>query len=195
MITLENLDNWLSTSYENEHLDFKEAKQQYDFNKLLRYCIAFSNELGGHLILGVNDDKPRKVVGTNAFPNIGETKSQILNKLHFRVEIHELQHPNGRVLIFEIPSRPIGQPQHLDGTYLMRSGEDLVPMTPDHLRRIFAEGKSIFSEKDATNRLNADAIVSMLDIQTFFDLMKLPLPATREAILERLVREKLVRPD
>ena len=195
MITLEILENWLTASKENEHLDFKEAKQQYDMTKLLRYCVAFANEFGGHFILGVSDKFPRKVVGTNAFLNIGEIKSQILDKLHFRVEVYELHHPDGRVLVFEIPSRPMGQPQHLDGTYLMRSGEQLVAMSPDQLRRIFMEGKSTFVEKDATDRLSADAVVAALEIQAFFDLMKLPLPATREAILERLIREKLVRSD
>ena len=30
MITLEKLSDWLATSRENEHLEFKEAKQQYE---------------------------------------------------------------------------------------------------------------------------------------------------------------------
>jgi len=193
MITLEILDNWLSTSPEDEHLDFKEAKQQYDFTKLLRYCVAFANELGGHLVLGVSDELPRRVVGTNAFLNVGEIKSQILNKLHFRVEIYELLHPDGRVLVFEIPPRPIGRPVALDGAYLMRSGEELVPMTSDQLKRIFAEGQSNFLVKDATGGISADEVIAMLDIQKYFDLMKFSMPGTKDGIVNRLTREQFVR--
>lgn len=69
MITLENLEQWLSTPAEIEQLEFKEAKQQYDKTKLLRYCVALANEGGGHLILGVTNKPPRNVVGTKAFPS------------------------------------------------------------------------------------------------------------------------------
>ncbi|QLH43791.1 MAG: putative DNA binding domain-containing protein [Coxiellaceae bacterium] len=193
MITIETLEGWLSTPHENERLDFKEAKQQYDITKLLRYCVAFANELGGHLVLGVSDERPRKVVGTQAFLNVGNVKYQILNKLHFRVEVYELQHPDGRVLVFEIPSRPIGKPQELDGAYWMRSGESLVPMTQDQLKRIFAEGQPNFLNHDATSAISSDEVVALLDVQKFFDLIKLPLPATRDAILNRLISEKFVR--
>lgn len=191
MVTLETLNHWLSFPHENEHLEFKEAKQQFDTTKLLQYCVAFANEGGGHLILGVSD-KSRKVVGTNAFRDIGATKSLILQKLQFRVEIHELQHSDGRVLVFDIPSRPVGQPQHLNGTYLMRSGEELVPMTADQLRRIFSESESSWFVQPAKVDTSADEVIALLDTQAFFDLMKLPYPTNREGVLNRLASEKLI---
>jgi len=142
MITLETIKNWLTIPHEHEHIDFKEAKEQFDFTKLLSYCIAFANERGGHLVLGVSDRLPRKIVGTNAFKNIGDIKSKILEKLKIRVEVYELNHLDGRVLVFEVPSRPVAHPMELNGTYYMRSGEQLVPMPADQLRRIFSEGIS-----------------------------------------------------
>lgn len=193
MITLELLNDWMNQPHETEHLDFKEAKTQFDTTKLLRYCVAFANELGGKLILGVSDKLPRKVVGTSAFQNVGETKSKILEKLRIRVEIHELIHPDGRVLIFDIPPRPIGQPQHLDGTYLMRSGEELVPMSQDQLERIFAEKKSSWFENVAKNNLRAEDIISLLDTQTYFDLLKIPYPTSRDGVLDRLCKDGLIR--
>lgn len=63
MTTLETLDVWLVTP-ENEHLDFKEAAQQYDTTKLFRYCVAFANEGGGHFILGVTDKLPESGAAT-----------------------------------------------------------------------------------------------------------------------------------
>ena len=192
MITLDTLSRWLVIPKENEHLDFKEAKQQYDRTKLLEYCIAFANEGGGHLVLGVSDKIPRIVVSTKAFPNIGDIKSYILSVLHFRVEVYELQHPDGRVLVFEIPSRPIGQPQHLNGTYLMRSGESLVPMTADQLRRIILENEPNWFVQAAKTEASAEEVIALLDTQIYFDLMKQSYPITREGVLKRLVSAKLI---
>jgi hypothetical protein len=42
-----------------------------------------------------------------------EIKSLIVQKLGLRVEITELAHPDGRVLVFEVPTRPTGQPMAL----------------------------------------------------------------------------------
>ena len=146
MTTLETLNRWLADAPENEHLEFKEAKQQYDTTKLLRYCVALANEGGGHLVLGVSDKRPRQVVGTQAFQNRGEITARILEALRMRVDVQELQHPNGRVLVFAVPPRPAGTPLHHEGAYLMRAGEELVPMSPDHLKRIFAEFSQLFAE-------------------------------------------------
>ncbi len=128
-----------------------------------------------------------------SFLNINEIKSHILNKLGIRVEIYELQHADGRVLVFDIPSRSIGRPVALDGAYWMRSGEELVIMSPDKLSKIFSEGQPDFLNHDATTALSSDEVIALLDIQKFFELIKLPLPTTREAILNRFISEKFVR--
>lgn len=192
MVTLEALNNWI-ISPENEHIEFKEAQNNFKIEKLMEYCVAIANEKGGHLVLGISNSMPRKIVGTNVFTNIEEIKHRILDRLHFRVDVTELKHCDGRVLVFQIPSRPTGHPYNIDGAYLMRSGESLVPMTQDQLKRIFSEGKSDFLDRDATDRISADEVIALLDIQKFFDLIKLSLPATRDAILNRLISEKFIR--
>lgn len=90
MMTLDTLERWLTGVSENEHLEFKEAKQQYDTTKLMRYCVALANEGGGHLVLGVTDKIPRRVVGTHAFQNRGDITARILETLRIRVEVQEL---------------------------------------------------------------------------------------------------------
>jgi ATP-dependent DNA helicase RecG len=197
MITLEILSLWLVSPRENEHLEFKEAKQQFDMAKLLRYCVALGNEGGGHLVLGVADKLPRQVVGTQAFQNTGEVKARILEALRFRVEIAELAHPDGRVLVFEVPPRPAGMPLHHEGAYLMRAGEDLVPMSPDQLKRILAEGGADWFERAARDGASADEVVALLDTQSFFELLDLPYPTNRDGVLARLAQERLIqhRPD
>lgn len=195
MISLDTLTRWLATPAESEHLEFKEAKQQFDTAKLLRYCVALANEGGGHLVLGVSDKLPRRVVGTQAFvaaTDLNDIKSRIVDKLRIRVEAVELAHTDGRVLVFEVPSRPTGQPLDFEGAYLMRAGEDLVPMTPDQLRRIFAEGQPDWFVQAAKERASADEVIALLDTQTYFDLSRMPYPTTREGVLSRLAGEGLI---
>jgi len=195
LITLNDLNIWLLSPTETEILEFKEAKTQYDKNKILRYCVAFANEGGGHLVLGVSDKFPRQVVGTQAFSSaidINNLKALIVEKLHIRIEIDELIHPKGRVLVFTIPSRASGLPLHYDGAYLMRAGEDLVPMTADQLKRIFAEGQIDWFLQPAVEDVSADDVIQLLDTQTYFDLLKRPYPTSREGVLEKLVNENLI---
>ena len=155
-ITLAQLEDWLIAPSENEHLEFKEAKNRFDFEKLVGYCVALANEGGGHMILGVTDRLPRQVVGTAAFKNLERTKAGLLERLHLRIFVEEVAHPNGRVLVFEVPSRPIGMPVQYKGTYWMRGGEELVPMTPDMLKRIFDESGPDFSAEICPNATIAD---------------------------------------
>lgn len=190
--TSEQIDLWRSASSEDQRLEFKEAKTQFDNQKLFRYCVAIANEGGGILLLGIADKPPRPVVGTAAFSNTVEMASRILRAVGFRVDIEEVMHSGKRVLVFHIPSRPRGTAYHLEGAYLMRSGEELVPMTEDKLRRILSEGGDDWLEEPAADNLSAQDVVDLLDTQAFFDLLGLPYPARRTGVMDRLVQERLV---
>lgn len=164
----DRLQEWI-TGQEDEHTEFKEAKNDFSFSKLIEYCIAFANEGGGILILGVTDKPPRRVVGTRAFRNLDETRKRLFDKLHCRIDVDEIFHEDGRVLVFHIPPRPIGIPMHVDGRYLMRQGDSLVPMTHDQLQRILAE-----STPDFTAEICPKAVLTDLDttaIQRFRGLL------------------------
>jgi ATP-dependent DNA helicase RecG len=195
MTTFEFLSRWLMASAETEHLEFKEAKQQYDTGKLFEYCVALANEGGGHLVLGVTNAPPRKIVGTEAFRSpdaLNRIKLQIVEKLHIRADTTELLHADGRVLVFRIPARPSGQPIALDGAYLMRAGESVVPMTPDQLKRIFAEGEPDWFSQPAKENAAPDDVIALLDTQTFFDLLKQPYPTMRDGVIEKLESKGLI---
>jgi predicted HTH transcriptional regulator len=132
------------------------------------------------------------VVGTQAFADTVATAEKLFQFVGFRVDIEAVTHPDGRVLVFLIPSRPRGTAYHHDGKYLMRAGEALVPMSEDQLRRIFAEGQPDWLEEPSRSGLDAQQVVELLDTQTFFELINLPYPTERTGVLERLVRERLV---
>jgi len=144
-ISIETLYKWMRSDDEGENLEFKEAKRQFDTTKLAQYCAALSNEGGGHLVLGVTNKKPRQITGTSAFTDIETRKRWLLQKLHVRIDVSELQPPDGRVVVFSVPARPVGWPVQVDGKYPMRSGESLTFMNPETLRSIFEEGCPDFS--------------------------------------------------
>lgn len=58
--TREQVDIWRAAPTETQTLEFKEAKTQYDSDKLFGYCVAIANEGGGHMILGVRNKLPVK---------------------------------------------------------------------------------------------------------------------------------------
>ena len=192
---IQQLNVWLTSPTETQILEFKQAKAQYSNKKLYRYCIALANEGGGKLILGVTDKPPRKVVGTAAFNNPVEMSAKIFTNIGFRVDIEEVIHPDGRVLVFHIPSRPRGTAYHYEGAYLMRSGEELVPMSEDQLRKIFAEGQPEWLEQIALKNLSGQDVIQLLDTQSYFELLNLPYPTTQESTLEQLKNERLIFPD
>ena len=191
-ITPEQIDIWRNAATETQHLEFKEAKQQFDNKKLYQYCVALANEGGGHLLLGIADKPPRPVVGSAAFRNPIEMAEKLFNAIGFRVDIEAVQHADGRVVVFAIPPRPRGTAYHYEGAYLMRAGEALVPMSEDHLRQIFNEGKPGWLENMALTDLSAQDVIQLLDTQSFFDLLKLPYPTDQHGVIERLSSERLI---
>lgn len=193
-ITIDQIDLWRSSPSETQNLEFKEAKTQFDTHKLCRYCVAIANEGGGHLLLGIADKPPRVVVSTQAFPDTQDVVEKLFQRLGFRVDVEVVVHRDGRVVVFIIPGRPKGTAYHYDGAYLMRSGEELVPMSEDQLRRIFAEGQPDWLEFPALKDAPAQDVVQLLDTQTFFDLLHLPYPTDQTGVLARLLDERLIEP-
>lgn len=192
MTTPEQINLWLTSPSETQQLEFKEAKRQFDSVKLNRYCVALANEGGGHLVLGISDKPPRQVVGTRAFGNLNDLMSKVFQAVGFRVDIEEVTHPDGRVLVFRIPPRPSGTAYAHDGAYLMRIGEELRPMSEDRLRDIFSEGGPNWLDSPAKIDLSGPDVVQLLDTQSFFDLLKLPYPTDQNGVLEKLESEQLI---
>lgn len=188
----QQIDIWRSAVSENPNLEFKEAKNQYDNEKLYEYCVALANEGGGYLLLGIKDAPPRQVIGTSAFREPLKMEEKIFNAIGFRVDIEEVKHPDGRVLVFHIPSRPRGTAYQHKGAYLMRNGGTLVSMTEDQLRRIFSEGKPNWLEEHTAKDLSADEVCRLLHLPTYFNLLKLPFPSDPQAAIDRLVLDQMI---
>ena len=190
--TVEQIEQWMSAPTETQILEFKEAKTQLDNTRLYKYCVAIANEGGGHLLLGITNDKPRRVVGSNAFNNPTAMASKLFTALGFRVDIEPVAHPDGRVVVFHIPSRPKGAAYAYEGAYLGRIGEELKPMSEDRLRTIFTEGQPDFIDLIAKNSCSEEDVVSLLDTPAYFDLIERPYPSARTEVLATFVKRRFV---
>lgn len=142
--TREQLHQWLSEP-EGTNLEFKEAKNNYHFDKLVEYCVALANEGGGKIILGVSDRRPRRIVGTTAFAEPGRTESGLHDRLFHRIPVEEMRTDEGRVLIVHVPPRLPGMAWNIEGRYLKRAGDELTALSDIELRAIFAETGPDFS--------------------------------------------------
>jgi predicted HTH transcriptional regulator len=58
--SIEQIDAWRNAPSETQHLEFKEARTQFEHSQLREYRVAFANEGGGHLLLGITDAPPRE---------------------------------------------------------------------------------------------------------------------------------------
>lgn len=183
----------LLTKPESESLEFKRSENDYSFSDLCRYCVALSNEGGGRIVLGVSDRRPREVLGTRAFPDLLKLKQRLFEKLGFRIEVNEVFVNEKRVVVVESPGRPRGTPREIDGNYLMRVGGTLTAMTPEQLRRIFNEGKPDFLSEVSLDKVSAEDTVRLLDTQIYFDLLEIPYPAERTEVLEKFMRDGLIK--
>ena len=165
--TVEELEVWLSEP-EAERVEFKEAKKNFHFESLAKYCAALANEGGGKIILGVTDRRPRRVVGSAAFEEPGRTVASLVSRLAIQVTSEEIHHPNGRVLVFHVPPRPVGVPIQYDDVFWSRAGDEVRVLSAERLRRIFQEAGPDFSAE-----LDPEATIDDLDpalIERFRDM-------------------------
>lgn len=129
----------LIAAWENEVVEFKQAGNDYDTDKIGEYFSALSNEAnlrggeGAWLVFGVND-KSRSIVGSDYRlepERLQGLKLQMAQgtepSVTFR-HIHVLNCLAGRVVLFEIPAAPRGMPIAWKGHYFSRSGESRGPL-------------------------------------------------------------------
>ena len=91
-----------------------------------------------------------RVAVPSSFPSRApeRTRKGLIDRLHINVDFTELYDDAGhRVLVFIVPSRPIGQvvQNSKDGIAWWRIGDSLVTMPEEVRRRIYEEGGHDFS--------------------------------------------------
>jgi len=134
----------LLSSIESEVLELKEAKRQFDTDKLGRYFSALSNEANlksksqAWLLLGVNDSKT--IVGTAiSDKQLNSYKVEIAKNTSPAISfiaIHKISIEKKTVLMLEIPAAPNGMPVSWKGHYYGRDGESLGALNIAEIEKI-----------------------------------------------------------
>ncbi|MFA6711502.1 MAG: RNA-binding domain-containing protein [Candidatus Caldatribacteriota bacterium] len=157
---------------ENEVVEFKEAKNTYDFKKLGKYFSALSNEANlkgkpfAWLVFGI-ENKRHQIVGSSfrsQRKDLDSLKSEIANKMTNRItfiEIYELKEQERRVVMFQIPAAPRGLPIAFDGHYYGRDNEELVPLNLEEIERIRAQA----TIEDWSAVIIPEATIDDLDVE------------------------------
>ena len=176
MSTIEKLQK---LSEREDHVEFKKAEHNYPFaggqktdsrdrrHCVLGYVVALANERGGRLVLGMADARPHKVVGSDFAENeTGNLEDEIYKRLHIRVRTEELyDEKQRRVLVINVPSRPVGKALRFEGVPLMRVGESLREMDDAEYFSVISEQDPDFSSRVCKgltlNDLDAEAIENM----------------------------------
>lgn len=130
---------------EGERCQFKEAKNRFDFIEAAHCCCALSNCGGGRLVFGIADQRPRKVVGSNAFDQPERTRRGLIDRLKVMVDFQECHYQGKRILVFDVAAHPIGLPVQVDGVAWWYEGDSLIPMPEEIRRRIYVEAGVDFS--------------------------------------------------
>lgn len=173
--TLKDLmENW-----ENEIVEFKEAKGEYNLDKLGSYFSAISNEANfrnrqyGWIVLGISEKKAKYPVGT-AYK---KGKPELLEKLKFEVgrnvtdnmsfidivELNPAYEGNTyRVLMFKVPAAIAGIPTAWKNKYFGRDGDSLVPLPQHRIDEIRNKVRSDWSKalvpKSGIQHLDKEAV-------------------------------------
>ena len=79
------------------------------------------------------------------------------------------------------------------GRYLIRAGEQLVPMPLEEMKRIMAEDAPDWTQGSAMTAVDSHTVTRLLDTQSYFILSGSSIPTTQHAVLNRFAREGLVR--
>jgi len=155
---------------ETEIIEFKEAKENYDFDKIGKYFSALSNETNlkgksfAWLIFGVENTK-HQIVGSRYRTDrkkLDSLKKEISDKITHNIsfiEIYELNTPEGRVVMFQIPAAPQGIPVAFEGFYYGRSNESLVALNIEKIERIRNQALN----RDWSRKIVPDATFDDLD--------------------------------
>ena len=166
------LINALIKTWENEVVEFKCAGDSFPTSEIGKYFSALSNEANlrnmecGWFVFGV-ENKTRRIVGTeyrSQHERLQSLKMQIAQNtepsITFR-NIHEVTTGPGRVILFEIPSAPLGMPVSWKGHYYARAGESLTALGMDKLDEIRGQ----ISESDWSGVIVESASVDHLDLE------------------------------
>ncbi|MDE2999513.1 MAG: putative DNA binding domain-containing protein [Gemmatimonadota bacterium] len=190
--------------YETEWVEFKvnHRKPQTigEYVSALSNAAALLDKAHGYIVWGI-ENETHDVVGTEFSPAVARKGSEpletwLLQLTKPRIDFcfYEVTIDEKRVVIMEI-DRAYRQPVAFSGVEFIRIGSTKRKLKDYQekeraLWRVF--DRVSFEDGIAAERVSKDEVLSLLDYPSYFDLLELPLPDGREAILNALEKDRLI---
>lgn len=191
---------------ETDCVEFKvnNAKPQTigQYISALANAAALHDKEHAHLIWGI-EDKTHAVVGTDFSPATTKMGNEpletwLLKRLNPRIDFrfYEVTVDGQRIVLLEIAPAS-HQPVAFDGDEFIRVGSTRrrlkdYPERERALWRIF--DKVNFEDRVAAERVRAEEVLLKLNYPAYFDLLNVPFPDGRSAILDALQNDRLIVP-
>ena len=190
--------------HETEWAEFKvnhrDPQTIGEYVSALSNAAAMNEKAHGYILWGV-ENGTHDVVGTEFSPAVAKKGNEpletwLLRLLKPRIDFRfrEVTIDGKRVVIMEI-DRADRQPVAFSGVEFIRIGSTKRKLKDYQekeraLWRVF--DRVSFEDGIAAERVSEDDVLSMLDYPSYFDLLELPLPDGREAILNALEKDRLI---
>jgi len=189
---------------ETEWLEFKHNNKEPhligEYISALSNSAALNGKTKAYMIWGVNDDT-HKIIGTTFSPSTTKKGNEALENwllrllqpkiefIFFECEINEQ-----KVVLLEITPAN-NKPVMFDGVEYIRLNSHKKKLKEfsereRELWRIF--DKIPFEKQIALHKINEGDLLGYFDYPKYFELLNLPLPENRKAIIESLVSDDLV---
>lgn len=204
---LAQVDDLRRLPAETPWAEFKEANVDPRMIGELISGIANSARLAdrdfGYVIWGVHDHD-HTVTGTSFEPAVATRGNERLEMWLARMlspsvafSFHTLEHPEGRVVLLEIPAA-INAPVEFNRTAYLRIGSSTTRLSgfPDRQRALWDKLRPYAWERGVARQfVAADEVLDLLDWTSYFTLTGTPTPSTPKAILAGLVSDRLISQD
>lgn len=169
---------------EDSYTQFKENITNPD--KLAQELVAFSNSKGGLLIIGVSDYNDIIGINDDDIRRLNELIGNVIN-----VNINPPIYPiteiktigDKKVLVVEIENGNNKPYSTNKGIYLTKAGSDKRKISPEELRRLFAESKRLYADEEIV----INTSINDLNMSKYNNFLK----ETNKEIWSKLEKEEL----
>lgn len=201
------VDYLVALPNEKEWVEFKVNNSKPDVIGERLSAIANSaclqDEPYGYLVYGV-EDKTHEVVGTKFNVKSERNGNEdlemwLLNRLNPRIDIEAAEFdyaPGKHISIFRIPAAVNRPVTFLNEAYVrVNTCTKKLSQYPEKEAKIWRNVPKVsFEVGIAKSSVTSADVLALLSTERYFDLLKLPYPTTREAVLDKFASEKYIVP-
>jgi len=190
---------------ETEWLEFKHNNKTPqmigEYISALSNSSALNGKINAYMIWGI-EDETHSIIGTDFKPSSEkkgneELENWLLRLLEPKIDFrfYEVNINKMNVVLLEIASA-YRHPVRFSGTAYIRNGSykkklKELPEKERDLWRVF--DRVPFEKQIAVDELSDSEVLTYLEYTKYFELLKLPLPENREAILDSLLSDELIQ--